>query len=99
MSCIEDKEFTEEEMKLQMKRTYIAIRRPIWQAEGRRFRRVREALKISQNDLCELMGFSSKTIASFEAGRPIRNARYLKHSYRLAIKYIQANRREIEREL
>ena len=81
------------------RRQSIAENQDSWRKTGKNHRRCRERLSITRREISELIGFSKSTLGEYEAGNPIRNREYLELAYKLAIRYIQLQRREIEREL
>ena len=87
------------EEKRRKRDNFVRKMTPIWIEEGKKMRYIRDGLCISRREISELIGFSTSTVASFEAGNPIRNRWYFEKAYRLAIKYIQIIRREIANDI
>ena len=71
---------------------HIEAMKPVWQAEGRDFRKVREDLKVSRRELSQHIGISDQVIAKFEKGLSVRSRHMLKQSYSTSLELIQLKR-------
>ena len=65
---------------------YVEKKRPFWIQEGAELRAERQCQKISQKELCELMGICTQSLRKLENGEPIRDRNVKVHSFKNAIK-------------
>ena len=71
---------------------HVEEMKPVWQTEGRDFRKVREDLKISRRELSQCVGVCDQVIAKFEKGLSVRSRHMLMQSFKTSLELIQLKR-------